>query len=97
MESPERIRFLHTVLEKAEEKVEAHEGFTEAFVYGMTANAGSGCHLPILVRDKETSVALKQHIADFLGVPKTSKELENLRQVISNLDSFNCYCGMCHH
>jgi len=96
-ESPERIRFLHTVLEKAEAKIDAHEGFTEAFVYGMTANAGSGCHLPMLVRDKETSVALKQHIADFLGVPKTSKELEKLRRVITNLDSFNCYCGMCHH
>ena len=28
-ESPERIRFLHTVLEKAKAKVEAYEGFTE--------------------------------------------------------------------
>ena len=76
--------FLRSVRAKAKAKVQAHAGFTEAFVYGMTDFAGPGCHLPMLVHDKETCSGLKRLIADFLDVP-TGKEVSKLRRVVENV------------
>jgi len=85
------LAFLRSVRAKAESKVEAYVGFTEAFVYGMTDLAGLGCHLPILVRDKETSLGLKKLIADFLDVP-AGKEVSTLRRVVANLEDMPLRC-----
>jgi len=90
----EDLIFLNTVLQKAKAKVEAHKGFTEAFVYGMTDFAGSGCHLSMLVHDKETSSALKRSIAAYLGVP-IGKELRRLRLTTENLSGIPCPCRCC--
>ena len=69
------LAFLQSVRAQAKAKVEAHAGFTEAFLYGMTDFAGPGCHLPMLVRDKETCLGLKRLIADFLTVRPQSPAL----------------------
>jgi len=90
-QSDRDLAFLRSVRAKAKAKVEAHGGFTEAFVYGMTDFAGSGCHLPLLVRDKETCLGLKRLIADFLDVP-TGKEVLKLRRVVENLEGIPLRC-----
>jgi len=50
----------------------------------MTGFAGADCHLSILARDEETSMALKKRIAGFLGLPSV-EELPKLRNVIEKL------------
>lgn len=94
-EDPLRIAFLRTVLKRTQGQLQGFEGFTKAIVFGMTDFAGPDCRLPLLLGDQETSLALKQEIADFLGVPKTREELQMLRRVSENLGCLNCYCGMC--
>lgn len=85
------LAFLRSVRAKAEAKIEAYAGFTEAFVYGLTDFAGSGCHLPILVGDKETSLGLKKLIADFLDVP-AGKDVSTLRRAVNNLEVIPLRC-----
>ena len=46
--------FLRRILNQAEQYLEAHDGFTKAFVHGMTAFAGASCRLSKLGNDKHT-------------------------------------------
>ena len=75
----EKLSFLQQVWAEAEAKLEAHDGFTRGLLCGMSHYAGSECHLPMLAHGSETSLALKQLIADFAGVPR-GKQLRRLRQ-----------------
>ena len=90
-EMDEDLAFLQTVRAKAEAKVEAHEGFT-AFVHGMSDFAGLVCQLPVLVRDKETSLGLKKLIAGFLDVPP-GKDVPELRRAVENLKDVPLRCN----
>lgn len=89
----EESPFLRRILNDAEAKVIAHEGFTKAFVHGITSFAGPDCRLSMLANDAETSLALKQMIAAFLGAP-VGKELRILcrktRLDVQTNNSTNC-------
>jgi len=76
--------FFHEVLAKSLEKVQAHENFTQSFIFGMSCNPGPDCSLSILATGVETALALKKLIASFVGVP-TGQDLWLHRQVTQNL------------
>jgi len=78
--------FFRRVLKETEEKVNAHEGLVAGLLCGMTDSAGSDCFLSMLANDAETSLALKQTIAAFLGIP-VGTELRILRQALKNMDA----------
>jgi len=78
--------FLRCILNEAEQYLEAHDGFTKAFVHGMTAFAGESCRLSMLANDKHTSLALKQKIAAYAGVP-VGKDLCIVRQAVRRLSA----------
>ena len=61
--------FLRSILDKTEQYLAAHDGFTKAFLHGMTPFAGERCRLSMLTNDKHTALGLKQKIAAYLGVP----------------------------
>jgi len=70
----------------AVDKINAYEGFTQAFAYGLMVNAGNDSPLAMLANDQETSLALKKLVFEFRGVPKAS-DLPLLRQAVSVLRS----------
>ena len=76
--------FSRKVLAKSLEKVQAHESFTQGFLFGMSGNPGPDCSVSILGTGVETSLALKKLIACFVGVP-TGQDLWLHRQVTQNL------------
>ena len=78
--------FLRHILNEAEQYLEAHDGFSKALVHGMTAFPGASCHLSMLANDKPTSLALKQKIAAYLGVP-VGKDLSIIRQAVERLSA----------
>ena len=78
--------FLQCILNEAEQYLEAQDGFTKAFVHGMTAFAGASCRLSMLANDKHTSLALKQKIAAYAGVP-VGKDLRIIRQAVRRLSA----------
>jgi len=52
--------FLRRILDEAEQYLAAHDGFTKAFLHGMTPFAGESCRLSMLINDKHTALGLKQ-------------------------------------
>jgi len=78
--------FLRGILNKAEEKVNAHEGFVAGLLCGMSKYAGPDCRLPMLANDAETSLALQRMIAVLLDVPM-GKDLRILRQAVGNMNA----------
>jgi len=94
--SNDRKALLQTVLAEAERLVEVHHSFTEGFLYEISDHSENPtCPLPVLSRyDHESSTALKQNIAEFLGVP-TGEYLGTVRRVVENLDLLKCCCGRC--
>ena len=86
LEDDRDFSFFRRFLKEVEEKVNAHEGLVAGLLCGMTDSAGSDCLLPMLANDAETSLALKQTIAAFLGV-SVGTELRILRQALKNMDA----------
>jgi hypothetical protein len=92
----EEKKFLSEVLEKVQKKLKSHELYTKGFLYGMSENAGAGCHVRMLIQDAETTLAYKRLIAEFLDVP-TGTELGRLRRASNNIPTWDedCDCSCC--
>ena len=79
-----QLNSLIGVLSDATKKINEHEGFVAGLLCGMSDHAGVDCHLRILAKGKDFSLALKQMVASFLGIP-IGKELGTLRRAVENL------------
>jgi len=77
-------RFWNGILNTAVDKINAHEGFTQAFAYGLLNTAENDSPLAILANDQETSLALKRMVHEFRGVTKTN-DLPLLRRTVATL------------
>jgi Domain of unknown function (DUF4116) len=82
--SVDTVVFLRAHLRQAQHELSVHDGFVKGLLCGMSVDAGAECHLPMLERGAETSLAWKKLIAKYVGVPTGSK-LRVLRRVAENL------------
>ena len=97
----EELSFLYRVQSEAKSKIARFESFMKGLLPGMSEHAGPNCHLRMLGKGMETSVALKKSIASYLGVP-ARKDLPMFQKTVdnlSNLPSFRhiCNCSFCNH
>jgi len=79
------LLYLHSFLHKVEGKLHAHDGLVKGLLCGMSAYSGVECQLPMLQQGQETALALKKHIAAYLGSPPGS-EVALLRNAAAVLE-----------